>query len=41
MSKREKKITINTKLKFFSILKDTLKYYFKNIFYHIREKKEY
>lgn len=33
MSKREKKITINTKLKFFSILKDTLKYYFKNIFY--------
>lgn len=33
MSKREKKITINTKLKFFSILKDTFRYYFKNIFY--------
>lgn len=33
MSKKEKKITINTKLKFFSILKDTFRYYFKNIFY--------
>lgn len=31
--KKQKKLTSNTKLRFFSILKDTLKYYFKNIFY--------